>query len=457
MRIKRSDRQTKLTALLFRLLNKADITVKTKLSIAALAVASTFTGAAHAATNADSISVLRALMAIDTPNVYWVNDHVWTGVESYTTTLSNVQSNRTSFAGNPWVAGDEALACDTWAGVLCVDGDITYLEIPFAEVNGDMSRLMSALEPVKSTLRSLNVVGNGNLHGSADGLEQLTELEGLYLDNTGLSGVLPDLSGMSNLRFAGLNDNYGLTGLAGGIGGASLEVLNLNNTPNFTADMTSVLETSKNSLVRLNLANSAATGQIPDYSNNTNLNYFVITGSGLGGQLNLPSSGQISPENIDTSGTGVSAGSGAEGLGINPSIAAVSSVNAAANGANAMLVSWNTVAEADGYIVSYSSDAGANWSSETIAGGSVASSNITSLAAGTYLVSVTAYIDSDGKVVQSSPTQAPNSVVISDSESPVSPSAGNDDDDTGSKKKSGGAALWLGLLPLMALARRRKS
>lgn len=431
--------------------------MKTKLTIAALAVASTLTATAQAATNDDSIEVLRALMAIDTPNEFWVNQQVWSGVESYASTLSNVQSNRTSFAGSPWVAGDEALACDTWAGVLCVNGDISYLEIPFAEMNGDMSRLMSALAPVKATLRSLNVVGNANLKGSAEGLEQLSALEGLYLDNTALSGELPDLSGLSNLKFAGLNDNSELTGLAGGIGGSSLEVLNLNNTPKFSADVTSILETSKNSLVRLNLSNSAVTGQIPDYSNNTSLNYFDIAGTGLGGELNLPSDGQITAGNIDTTGTGVTGGTGTDGLTITPVISAVASVNAAADGANAMLVGWSTVAEAEGYMVSYSSDAGTNWSSETVAGGDTSSANINGLAAGTYLVSVTAYISNpaaSGSTIQSAPTQAANSVVISDTDDSA------DDDGTAvTSKKSGGggAALWLGLLPLMALRSKRRS
>ena len=434
--------------------------MKTKLTIAALAVASTWAVNVQAATNASSVEALNAIMGIDVPNKQWVNQNVWTGVERYAERLSNVDGNRINFTGNAWVYGDEAAACDTWAGVLCVNGDITYLEIPFAEMNGEMSRLMTALTPVSGTLRSLNIVGNQDMRGSAEGLEQLQALEGLYLDNTGLSGELPDLSGMSELRFAGLNDNADLTGLAGGIGGTKLEVLNLNNTPQFTADMTRVLQTSSNSLKRLNLANSAATGQIPDYSANTNLSYFVVAGSGLGGSLNLANAGQISPGNLDTSGTGVSAGTGTDGLDIVPSVAAVSNVSAVANGANAMLVSWSASAGADGYIVAYSNDGGANWSSEDISGGTVDSASINSLAAGTYLVSVTAYATNadTGAKVQSAATQASGSVVISDTNTTTNPAGGTDDGATTSTKSGGGgAALWLGLLPLIGLARKRKS
>ena len=425
-----------------------------KLTIAALAVASTWAVNVQAATNASSVEALNAIMGIDVPNEYWVNQNVWTGVERYAERLSNVDGNRTNFAGNSWVYGDESAACDTWAGVLCVNGDITYLEIPFAEVNGEMSRLMAALAPVSGTLRSLNVVGNRNLVGSAGGLEQMQALEGLYLDNTGLSGELPDLSGLAELRFAGLNDNAGLTGLAGGIGGSQLEVLNLNNTPSFTADMTSVLEASRNSLKRLNLANSAATGQIPDYSSNTNLSYFVVAGSGLGGSLNLANAGQIAPSNLDTSGTGVSAGTGTDGLDIVPSVAAVSNVSAVANGANTMLVSWSASTGADGYLVAYSNDGGTNWNSEDITNGGAESADISSLAAGTYLVSVTAYaINTDtGGMVQSSAIQASSSVVISDADT-----SGDDDVAASTKSGGGGAALWLGLLPLMGLARKRKA
>lgn len=434
--------------------------MKSKLTIAALAVASTWAVNVQAATNASSVKALNAVMGIDVPNKYWVNQNVWAGVERYAEQLNNVDGNRINFTGNAWVYGDEAAACDTWAGVLCVNGDITYLEIPFAEVNGEISRLMAALAPVSGTLRSLNVVGNYDLRGSAEGLEQLQALEGLYLDNTGLSGELPDLSGMSELRFAGLNDNVGLTGLAGGIGGSKLEVLNLNNTPNFTADLSTVLQASRNSLKRLNLANSAATGQIPDYSSNTNLSYFVVSGSGLGGSLNLANAGQISPANLDTSGAGVSAGTGTDGLLIVPSIAAVINVSAVANGANAMLVSWTVSTSADGYIVAYSNDDRANWSSEDISGGTADSANINSLAAGTYLASVTAYATNadTGAIVQSAATQVASSVVISDAvTTTTSPASGSDDGATTSTKSGGGgAALWLGLLPLMGLARKPK-
>ena len=433
--------------------------MKTQLTIAALAVASTWAVNVQAATNASSVEALNAIMGIDVPNKHWVNQNVWTGVERYAERLSNVDGNRVNFTGNAWVYGDEAAACDTWAGVLCVNGDITYLEIPFAEVNGEMSHLMAALAPVSGTLRSLNVVGNYSLRGSAEGLEQLQALEGLYLDITGLSGELPDLSGMSELRFAGLNDNAGLTGLAGGIGGSKLEVLNLNNTPNFTADLTSVLQTSRNSLKRLNLSNSAATGQIPDYSANTDLSYFVVAGSGLGGSLNLANAGQISPGNLDTTGTGVSAGTGTDGLDIVPSIAAVSNVSAVANGANAMLVSWSASTGADGYIVAYSNDGGTNWSSEDISGGTADSASINSLAAGTYLASVTAYATNadTGAIVQSAAVQAASSVVISDADATTTPASGNDDATTSTKSGGGGAVLWLGLLPLMGLARKRKA
>lgn len=434
--------------------------MKTKLTIAALAVASTWAVNVQAATNASSVEALSAIMGIDVPNKHWVNQNVWTGVERYAERLSNIDGNRTNFTGNAWVYGDEAAACDTWAGVLCVNGDITYLEIPFSEVNGEMSRLMAALAPVTGTLRSLNVVGNHDLAGSAEGLEQLQKLEGLYLDNTGLSGELPDLSSMSELRFAGLNDNAGLTDLAGGIGGSKLEVLNLNNTPNFTADMSTVLQASRNSLKRLNLANSAATGQIPDYSANTNLSYFVVAGSGLGGSLNLANAGQISAGNLDTSGTGVSAGTGTDGLVIVPSVAAVTNVSAVANGANTMLVSWSASTGADGYIVAYSNDDGANWSSEDISGGTADTASINSLAAGTYLASVTAYTTNadTGAIVQSAATQAASSVVISDEGATTNPASGSEDGGTTTSSKSGGggAALWLGLLPLMGLARKRK-
>lgn len=399
------------------------------------------------------MQALQSVMSVDIPNEFWVNDNLWDGVEDYVADI-NVDGNRTSFTGNPWVAGDEALACDTWAGVLCVNGDITHLEIPFSEMSGDMPQLMAALSPIKSTLLSLNLVGNKNLRGTATGLEELQSLEGLFLDNSGLSGELPDLSGMSNLRYAGLNDNPDLTGIAGGIGGSSLEVLNLNNNVNLYADLTSILETSKNSLKRLNIANSSVSGQIPDYSANTNLQFLVIAGSGVGGELNLPNSGQIAAENVDTAGTGVTAGSGTDGLTITPSIAAVTNVSAAADGANAMLVSWDAVSDAEGYIVAYSNDDGANWQSEMLSDGTTNMTNVSSLAAGTYLVSVTAYLTNDaGVTVESTPTLAANPVVISDAVI----DGGGDDADTGTRSSGGGgAAFWLILLPMLGFARRLK-
>lgn len=433
-----------------------------KLALTTVAVSWFFSGSASAApTSSSSQQALQALMRVDIPQVEWVNQKVWKGVGEYAGSLQ-VDSSRTSFSGNSWVIGNEALACDTWAGVLCVDGDIRYLEIPFSQMHGDMAAAMAALAPIKDTLRTINFVGSTNLRGTAEGLQNLTALEGLYIDNTGVSGELPDLSGLANLRFAGLNDNMGLTGIAGGIGGAKLEILNLNNTPNFQSDITRVLETSKHSLHRLNLAHSSATGQIPDYSANTQLNYFVVTGSGLGGQLNLSNSGQIAPENLNTAGTGISAGQGTSGSDISPSILAVSNVTAAANGANAMVVGWSSSGTVDGFIVSYSIDGGANWSSELVASGNLKIADVTGLAAGTYLVSVTAYrTNAAGVTVQSTATHAPSSVVISNANTPVTPSTpsegtdSTDSNDTSSGNGGGGAALWFAVLPALVVLRRR--
>ncbi len=427
-----------------------------KRSLAAVTVTMALSSFAHAGTSAASQQSLRSIMSVDIPNTYWVNANTWSGVGQYTQGLAGIDGVRNSFAGDPWVIGGESAACDTWAGVLCSGGEIVSLEIPFAEMHGNMSALMAALAPVKSSVRSLNLVGNYNLSGEATGLQDLERLEGLFLDNTRLSGELPDLSGLTELQYAGLNDNLYLTGLAGGIGGSSLQVLNINNTANLSADITQVLEVSKDSLQRLNASSSAVTGQIPDYSNNTHLNYFVVAGSGLGGTLNLPSAGQIASANVDTTGTGISSGSGTSGLPISPALASVSGVTAVANGANAMLVSWTGVLAADGYFVAYSADDGLNWTTETIEGGDNSSANIISLAAGSYRVQVTAYQNSTSgaaATIQSGTVAAPGSVDVSNA---VTGQGGTTTGGTttGSSSGGGGAALWLGLLPLMGFARR---
>lgn len=421
-----------------------------KRSLTAVAVTLVLSSHAQANTSTASQQSLRGIMSLEIPNTYWVNANTWSGVRQYTQGLTGIDGGRSDFSGDPWVAGGEAAACDSWAGVLCINGEIVSLEIPFAEMHGSMGALMSALAPVKGSLQSLNVVGNTNLSGEATGLQDLQQLRGLFLDNTSLSGELPDLSGLGELQYAGLNDNLYLTGLAGGVGGASLQVLNINNTPNLGTDITHVLEASKDSLQRLNASNTGVTGQIPDYGSNTQLNFFRVAGSGLGGTFSLPSEGQISPENFNTAGSGISAGSGTNGLTIIPSLASVSGVTAVANGANALLVSWTGVLAADGYYVAYSADDGLNWMTETIAGGDKNSADIISLEAGTYLVRVTAYQSREGSVLQSSTVAATGSVAVSNAVTGQGGTSTENQVTTG----GGGAVLWLALLPLMGVARR---
>ncbi len=231
-------------------------------------------------------------------------------------------------------------------------------------------------------------------------------------------------------------------------------MLNINNTPNLVTDISRVLETSSDSLKRLNAGNSGLSGQIPSYANNASLRYFSVAGSGLGGVFELAQAGQIDASHFDVSGTGISAGSGASGLVIAPVLETVSGVSAAVNGAQSIHVMWTAARGAAGYLVSYSSDGGENWSTETIDDGTASAADIVGLSPADYLVEVTAFtthpINADS-MIQSASSRAASTVELSGN---TVTGQGGTTTSPSSSSGGGGAVFWLALFPLAALTRR---
>ena len=144
--------------------------------------------------------------------------------------------------------------------------------ITWGQVNTDSNGRVTGLE-----------LGNNNLVGTLpDELGDLTELTTLYLWGNGLSGPIPDLSGLTGLTHLVLSSNQ-LTGEIAWLGGLTkLTTVYLwgNELSGPIPDLTGLT-----ALIYLSLSQNKLTGELPDVSGLTKLQELYLWGNQLSGTL----------------------------------------------------------------------------------------------------------------------------------------------------------------------------
>lgn len=433
-----------------------------KHSLAALVVASAVSGQALAYT-AGEVTAIEALA----PDLTWT-------LANWATALDGT----TALGGTAWNATTNPDPCD-WAGVACTGTDITHIEVPNAAMTESIADVLAALDPAKTTLVSLNLsntVGPNNTFatGSMAALSGFTTLTHLALNATGVTGEVPDLAGAAGIEFVNIEENAGVTGFAGALGGASLKELFIKNTATvmIAGDLTSTLAASANSLVILDIQNSGIMGEIPSYAANTALTRFQANGTGLYGAFMVESSVDTTttPANWQINGTGVVPDAATETkLGaaydsattLNAPSAVTAIQNTAQDGLDLTWTAAATGATATAYNVAYKLSSATAWIESSEAGLVKA---VSGLSAGSYDVRVSS---SDGTAARSSYTTASATIDEPTTPGPTTKECPDGTTipvadtcpETPAKKSSGGggAALYLALLPLMGLLRRKRA
>ncbi|ERN09539.1 inactive leucine-rich repeat receptor-like serine/threonine-protein kinase At1g60630 [Amborella trichopoda] len=169
----------------------------------------------------------------------------------------------------PWRA--EVYHCK-WAGVKqCLNGRVSKLVLEFQELNGTLESQDLTLTSLDE-LRVLSFKGN-SLSGSIPDLSGLVNLKSLFLNKNQFSGELPaTISGLHRLKIVVLSDNQ----LSGGI---PVTLVNLRR------------------LYTLLLDNNRLVGQIPAL-NQSVLTFFNVSGNQLSGQI--PATQALSRFNISS-------------------------------------------------------------------------------------------------------------------------------------------------------------
>ena len=144
--------------------------------------------------------------------------------------------------------------------------------ITWGQVNTDSNGRVTGLE-----------LGNNNLVGTLpDELGDLTALTTLYLWGNGLSGPIPDLSGLTGLTHLSLSSNQ-LTGEIAWLGGLTkLTTVYLwgNELSGPIPDLTGLTD-----LIYLSLSQNKLTGELPDVSGLTKLQELYLWGNQLSGTI----------------------------------------------------------------------------------------------------------------------------------------------------------------------------
>lgn len=403
-----------------------------KISLAALAVAATVSGQAIAATG-DAMNAVNALRALGVPT-----PSGYTGLDGDVTNVGVWTSDAT----------DDANAC-TFAGVLC-DGsnEMTKFEMPNAAwaPTGGMPAVLTALDTVKDTLLTLNLsntVGpNNDMSSGMTGLDGFTALQKLAINNSSADGVVPDMSGSTLLNWVNYADNPGITGLDGKLaGGSNITFLVTNNNNDMAGDLGPTLASVSTS--------SSANVTVDDTK--------------LYGEYTFKAGDTASVANSDII---VANDPGTVGY----SAAAVVQPAAGATvtgGEEAATVSWTQpVAGAEtGYNVSYTADNGVTLLGTTAVTGLTHSfSNVT---AGTYK----AVVQSTGPNSRMAASVMSADFVVTEAVTPPATQTCEDgsvipatdtcpdpaDPEEPVSSGGGGAALWLAMLPLMGLFRRKRA
>ena len=382
---------------------------KAKIFASSVLVAGMSSGLANAATNAASLTALTELDTAFTIDTSWIVANGWGSLDSTKTIHTGAWDNPVTGSSDP--------CGNTWVGIYC-DGDdkITHIEIPNAKMAGSLAAVLTALDGISADLVSLNLSSTSAADANAltgaipeDGgggdLVDFTALRYLALNDTGLSGDIPDLTALTQAQFVNFADN-GFTTYTGPVGGTALHTLGLNGNTGMSGDLAATI------------------------SNATIL------------------------RNLSSDGTDLTGG-------LNP-VENASASNGTA--ADSMTVTWAVPSEGvspTAYGVQISNDDGVSWSGDGVSGlsgiGDVTTLDITipNLADGSYLARIT---PKSGSLVGTFPRIAANVVVIDSSSTGTGGGTNTGGTNTGSSGSSsgGGAVFWLMALPLLGFFRRRR-
>ncbi|MEM7378482.1 MAG: hypothetical protein AAF460_13380 [Pseudomonadota bacterium] len=450
--------------------------MKLKLSLSAFAVALAVCGPAFAGDAENQLVVDAIMLANSGASPDGTFNATWDGVGSPDAARYPFGSTGGRFSGSAWTSGVTTGHC-AFHGIVCDgSGNMVNLEVPNAMMTMTAAEFFAALAPVAGDLLTVNYSNTGGVADDnavsgampAD-LSAFTSLLVFAVNNAGTGGTLPDMSAMSNLEFAGLDDSS-FTGMSGQIGGSALETLNINNNPSMAGDLTSTLSASANSLVRIRASGTPLQGQIPDYSANTVLNFFEVDQTGLGGVLNLnaAASGLEGSGNFNVTNTGITAGTGTSTGPYSPAVAAATLNSAVPDTTDGTIdVTWTEpTPAADGYLIQVSSDSGVTWTEVADTTGAMGTTS--ALTAGTYNVRVVAYdSQNNGSInydIEAVPSNEQTGVTVTISGGTTTGGTTTGGTTTGGTttggtttggSSSGGGAAWLLLaLPLLALRRR---
>lgn len=410
-----------------------------KISLAALAVAATVSGQAMAASG-DATTTVNALIALGgtiTPTGYagLDNDIANAGTTVWATVV------------------DDTAAC-LLDGVLCAGGEITKLEIPNAgwAPTGGLPAVLAELELIKGTLINLNLSNTAAtdnvLAGGFTGLDALTALEKLALNDTGATGAIPDMTDATSLNWINVSDNSGITGMGAKLaGGSAITLVQAKANPAMVGDMTATLASVNLPLATITLDNSKLYGTV------------VLAG----GHSAALSDSDIIPTGDATAIT--NSGYDAATV-VQPATGAT-----ATPGEESATINWlqPVTGEETGYSVSYSADNGV-----TLLGTSAVTGlthSFSNVPAGTYIAVVqstgpdsrlatptlSADFDVTAAVITPTPLECTAPQILNEAETAcVDPEEEEEEEETTSSG-GGGAALWLVMLPLMGLLRRKRA
>lgn len=453
--------------------------MKYKHSLAALAVASVITSQAMAYTGPE----IAALEALAPATGTWV-------IGNWPNALDG-----TSITGTAWGVANDADPCN-WHGIACTASEITNLEVPNSSMAQSMTAILTALDPMKGTLKTLNIsstgVGSNNTGSGAIpvAISGFTSLTHLAVNSTGGTGEIADTTALSALLVMNVNDNT-YTSFGGQVGGGALTTLQMQNNTDLTGDLTASLAASANTLTILDTSDTKLSGALPSFSAGV-LTAFRADGSQLNGDLILPAattSGGFSAADWNMVATGVvpdataaayltdAASYDAAQALLAPS-AATAIQNTAKDGLDLTWTAAATGATPANYTVGYKLSSASVWTESTEAG---TSKSVSPLDPGAYDVRVaantatamsayttaTATIDAPAPLSCTAP-QVPNTAGTACVDPVVTPPTCTAPqvlntaqtacvDPTPVSSGGGGAALWLVMLPLMGLFRRKSA
>ena len=431
-----------------------------KHSLAALAVASVVSGQAMAYTAGE----IAALEALAPATGTWV-------IGNWPAALDG-----TDITGTAWGTAGDADPCN-WHGIACTASEITNFEVPNSSMAQSMTAILAALDPMKSTLKTLNIsstsVGSDNTGSAAipAAINGFTSLTHLAVNSSGGDGEISDTSTLTALQVMNVNDN-GYDTFAGQVGGGTLTTLQMQNNADLAGDLTASLAASATTLTILDTSDTKLSGSLPSFSSGA-LTAFRADGSQLNGDLILPAAttgGGFSAADWNIVATGiVPDGTAAAYLAdvasydaaqaLRAPSAATAIQNTAKDGLDLTWTAAATGAAATGYTVGHKLATDTAWTETAEAG---LSTSVTGLAAGTYDVRVAANTATAQSAFTTASATIEATVVVppvptcEDGET-LNETTNECETDAVASSGGGGAALWLVMLPLLGLLRRKRA